>query len=1024
MDSDALAARIGNLLSSSQAGGADNFPAKPPPPVPNHEILAPIGRGSYGEVWLARSVTGALRAVKVIWRSRFGSERPYDREFRGIVQFEPISRSHPGVVNILHVGRDDAAGCFFYVMELADNAEQVEKRESEKVGNESAAAISPARYSPRTLASDLKSRGRLPVTEAISLGVQLAGALGHLHRHGLVHRDVKPSNVIFVDGQPKLADIGLVASLNEDHSVVGTEGYIPPEGPGSERADLFSLGRLLYEAATGKNREEFPGLPDDLDRWPANERQGLIELNEVLARACASDAKKRHSNAADLAGDLNLILAGRSVRRAYRVERRLRQATLVSAVALGLVIAATFSNWLQHRQRELSEARAEREKVLRERAEAAERMTQQQLYTALLEQARATVLNGELGQRTRALEAVRRAAAISNSAALRGVAIAALALPDLRFERELPYGSGQYGAEFMVAMDPAFERVAYCRGSRAVEIRSAADDRLLATLPASTNLAVHVGKWSADGQFLAIKRDYPGGGTRADWEIWNVASTNRVLLLRDISYNALSFHPRLPQLMAAPRTGGAAIWNLENGGKLFQLPLTGVTRHLEFAADGGRFAAASPLREGVVLSVHDATSGAKIAAHVFTNFVSEFAWHPEGRWLAVPEHSSIVYRMDAQTGETSVIGRHKVQAVKAVFSPDGAYLFTGGWERELICWDTRALRRAFTISLNSYFFQISASGRRCAVLTETRVQLHAFERPALHREFAEDLGGGRNYAAFSPDGRWLAASGGERLVVWDLNNDGPRTSSGEGRNARLSFTQNGELFASRTGSAFRWRVLPGTNNAEPVFQKINFSRPAGFVSLCLVSNGVVLTGTNGSKLVGLDQLESNDGHWAKSIDGQNGASPDGRWLAMYRSLTADLYIHRLPDLECVARLTNQARISRFEFSPLGNELAVASQRGVEFWSTETWQRTRHLTNFTGIVYSPDARTFWLSTDYRTAGLHDARTAEPLLPLPVNALPLAISPDGRRLAVSVDQRRVQLWDLTEVWERLRGLGLDW
>jgi hypothetical protein len=103
---------------------------------------------------------------------------------------------------------------------------------------------------------------------------------------------------------------------------------------------------------------------------------------------------------------------------------------------------------------------------------------------------------------------------------------------------------------------------------------------------------------------------------------------------------------------------------------------------------------------------------------------------------------------------------------------------------------------------------------------------------------------------------------------------------------------------------------------------------------------------------------------------------------------------------------------------------VVSRAGNEFWSTTTWQRTRHLTNFTGILYSPDARTFWLSTAYRAGGLHDARTAEPLLPLPPNTLPLALSPDGRDLAVSVNARYVQVWDLVEMRQQLRGLGLDW
>ncbi len=83
-----------------------------PPIIPDHTLLRCVGKGSYGEVWLARNALGTLRAVKIVYRRAFDSERPYEREFAGIRRFEPLSRSHPSQLNVLHVGRDDAAGLF------------------------------------------------------------------------------------------------------------------------------------------------------------------------------------------------------------------------------------------------------------------------------------------------------------------------------------------------------------------------------------------------------------------------------------------------------------------------------------------------------------------------------------------------------------------------------------------------------------------------------------------------------------------------------------------------------------------------------------------------------------------------------------------------------------------------------------------------------------------------------------------------------------------------------------------------
>src|ERR1051325_2313706 len=226
--------------------------------VPDHQLIQCIGRGSYGEVWLARNLMGVYRAVKVVYRKNFGHQRPFERELGGIKKFEPISRSHESFVDILHVGQNEKGGYFYYIMELGDST----------TGQD----INPRFYVPKTLAKEVALRGRLPLSECVQLGLWLSAALNALHSHGLVHRDVKPSNIIFVNGVPKLADIGLVADINEARSYVGTEGFIPPEGPGSAQADIYSLGKVLYEISTGKDRCDFPDLPTRLDE--AEDLQG------------------------------------------------------------------------------------------------------------------------------------------------------------------------------------------------------------------------------------------------------------------------------------------------------------------------------------------------------------------------------------------------------------------------------------------------------------------------------------------------------------------------------------------------------------------------------------------------------------------------------------------------------------------------------------------------------------------------------------------------------------------------------
>jgi eukaryotic-like serine/threonine-protein kinase len=255
------------------------------PTVPEHELLRLIGSGSGGQVWLARNALGTYRAVKIVQESMFRHRRPFEREFHGIQKFEPVSRLHDGLVDILQVGLNEAAGYFYYVMELADDVV-------------TGPNIHPESYVPRTLEQDRLRLKRFPVAECVRLGAAIASALGFLHKHGLFHRDIKPSNIIFVSGTPKLADIGLVTDAFEGRSFVGTEGFLAPEGSGTVRSDVYALGKVLYEISTGRDRNDYPALPE----FPPSRAEvaDLILLNKIILKACRAKPWYRYQTAEEM----------------------------------------------------------------------------------------------------------------------------------------------------------------------------------------------------------------------------------------------------------------------------------------------------------------------------------------------------------------------------------------------------------------------------------------------------------------------------------------------------------------------------------------------------------------------------------------------------------------------------------------------------------------------------------------------------------------------------------------------------
>jgi len=276
-------------------------PAEEPlPRTPGYELFQPpFGKGAYGNVWLAKNAAGQWRALKVIYLKNFdGDAAPYEREFNGVSRYRPISDQHPGLLRIDFVS-DKSDGYFYYAMELGDSLTSGWEPE-------------PTTYKPRDLGGE-RARypgRRLPQVDCIRIATALADALEFLHNKGLTHRDIKPGNVIFVNGQPKLADLGLIAEIRPDDQTktfVGTPGYMPPppEPPGTPIADIYALGMLLYVVSTGNSAAYFPEIATTLVN--TKEPAPYLALNAIILKACQPDPAKRYQTAAELKTALSAL---------------------------------------------------------------------------------------------------------------------------------------------------------------------------------------------------------------------------------------------------------------------------------------------------------------------------------------------------------------------------------------------------------------------------------------------------------------------------------------------------------------------------------------------------------------------------------------------------------------------------------------------------------------------------------------------------------------------------------------------
>ena len=826
------------------------------------------------------------------------------------------------------------------------------------------------------------------------IGIQVAEALEYANRQGILHRDVKPSNLLLDNhGNVWVADFGLAKTAEADDlthtgDILGTIRYMAPErfsGHCDARSDVYSLGLTLYELVALRPAYEASNRHTLMDRVLHEEPERLKklapgvprDLETIVAKAMAREPAGRYATATALADDLRRYVEDRPIRArrvssAERFARWCRRnkllATSLGLAVVGLVAAAVSALLYASQQSRLASARKlyadAQSRRADEQAEANRRIAglasnlekeSARLKTALsesnrrlamlhLERGRTAFEKGQVSAGMLwTLESLRTAAAADDEAARR-VALANLSAWR-RQQLELKQVFSHGGTVTAVAFSPDGKTLLTGSGDGTARLWDVATGRPLG-LPMEHSGIVRCVAFSPDGKTIVT------GSFDQTARLWDAATglPNGPSLPHAGFVMSVAFSPDGKRILTGSYGREARLWDAATGQPLGEPPPhAGGVQSVAFSPDGKTI-----LTGGLdnTARLWDADTRQPIGRPMeHSGWVNRVAFSPNGKTILTGSNDQTARLWDAATGRP--LGpplSHAGLLGPVAFSPDGRLILTVSTDKTARLWDA--------------------------------VTGQPMGRPMVHPA-------GVGAVAFAPDGRSIVTGGQDgRVRLWDFEAGQTlgRLLEHESSPAAAMFRPDGKtlLTANRDGKVWIWDTVSGQRRGQPV------TLAPGILSMAQCRDGTKFVTCHQDRSVRV--WDATTGRpIGKPFKDDNSSVSESRTPAMLPSVT---------------------------FSPDGKTiLATGAVKLARLWVAETGrpigQPLEHSDYIAAAAFSPDGKTVLTGSSDRTARLWAAATGRPIgrpMVHPAEVSSVAFSPDGRTILTGCDDRTVRQWDV--------------